>query len=73
MCGYVVQHMLKYGNDFKPQCVIVKKQYIYFSIEFNFNSVYLFMLETYIHANNYKNAKETAYVVGKTKRQKDGQ
>ena len=24
-----------------------------------FNSVYLFMLETYIHANNYKNAKET--------------
>ena len=24
-----------------------------------FNSVYLFMLETYKHANNYKNAKET--------------
>ena len=32
-------------------------QVLYFF--FQFNSVCLFMLETYIHANKYKNAKET--------------
>ena len=34
----------------------------FFAIGAHVNSVqfiYLFMLETYIHANNYKNAKET--------------
>ena len=25
--GYVVPHMLRYSNDFKPQCMIVNKEY----------------------------------------------
>ena len=38
---------------------IISAEFVLVLNSIQFNSVYLFMLETYIHANNYKNAKET--------------